>query len=444
MGDGNFFGKSFGIDDEWNESEDDHGIHITGVIMARANNSIGVRGILSDAKSSNFCLMVARVFGSVRSTSTSIIDEAVEWCVDNGAKVINLSLGTSYRSRSSEVLVDRIVKEEDVILVAAAGNAPDLRSLHSFFYPASFPGVISVASVDSDLNVSSFSQRNSEVDVSAPGRDVLSLAAKPEIMLFDESDDLIESKLMMNSMRPGAPITAKVWDCDYGLEPCTNARGRICIMSRGENTFSEKVRNCYIGGGVAMVLYNNEPGSIAGSLGPDPPNIPALCVNQNEADRLLDASELTIKQGIGSYATLSGTSMATPHVTGAIAKIWAARPNCSKDQVRAAILETAIDLGEPGPDEDYGVGLVQVVKAYDYLMTLPSPCGEGEPSSNDASANNGGGGGKDEDVTASQIREESHYRFPTARPIAIAPAPRGSSSEGSVWDRLRERLRGSG
>lgn len=428
MGDDNFFGESFGIGEEWHESEDDHGIHIAGTILATAYNDAGVRGILPDAKGSNYCLMVARVFGSVRSTSTSITDEAVEWCVDKGAKVINLSLGTSYRSRNSERLMEAIEEDEDVLIVAAAGNAPDLRSLRSYFYPASFSGVISVGSVDPDLAVSSFSQRNSQVDMCAPGRDVLSLAAKPETLLYDEFGDVIESRLMLTSIRPTVPLTARVQNCDYGLNPCSEALNRICIIKRGENTFTEKARNCFLGGGVAMVMYNNGPGTIVGTVGPDPPDIPALSVPGEMAERVLEASNLTITLGIGSYAKLSGTSMATPHVVGAIAKIWAARPKCTKDQVRAAIFETALDLGDSGRDDDYGEGMVQVVKAYEYLMSLPSPCGEAEGRSNDAD---------DKDETENNDKGDSEKQptdSPTAEPpTAAPPAP----PTNSVWSRFK-------
>jgi serine protease len=133
--------------------------------------------------------------------------------------------------------------------------------------------------------------------------------------------------------------------------------------------------------------------------------------------------------------------MATPYVTGAIAKIWAARPGCKKDQVIAAILETATDLGESGRDEDYGAGLVQVVKAYDYLMALPSPCGKGGGSSSAAGVRPSEEGEKDGKITASQMDEENRNRFPTAQPVTIGP-PVPSSSE-NVWDRLKARIRGS-
>jgi serine protease len=65
-----------------------------------------------------------------------------------------------------------------------------------------------------------------------------------------------------------------------------------------------------------------------------------------------------------AYYTLDGTSMATAHVTAAIAKIWAARPQCTNYQVREAVELSALDVAYPGLDEDTGNGVVQVAAAY--------------------------------------------------------------------------------
>jgi subtilisin family serine protease len=71
-----------------------------------------------------------------------------------------------------------------------------------------------------------------------------------------------------------------------------------------------------------------------------------------------------------SYASLQGTSMATPHVTAAIAKVWAARPQCTNHQVREAVEQSAFDLLSAGKDDSTGYGLVQVAAAYQVRNTL--------------------------------------------------------------------------
>jgi len=81
-----------------------------------------------------------------------------------------------------------------------------------------------------------------------------------------------------------------------------------------------------------------------------------------------------------SYATLSGTSMATPHVAGAAALVWSFHPQCSASQIRNALNATAEDRGSAGRDNYYGYGLVRVGEANSYL-------------NNNGCDGSGGGGG---------------------------------------------------
>ena len=68
-----------------------------------------------------------------------------------------------------------------------------------------------------------------------------------------------------------------------------------------------------------------------------------------------------------TYATLNGTSMATPHVTGAAALVWSFHPQCSATQIRNALTATAEDRGSAGRDNYYGYGIVKVAAANSYL-----------------------------------------------------------------------------
>lgn len=75
------------------------------------------------------------------------------------------------------------------------------------------------------------------------------------------------------------------------------------------------------------------------------------------------------------YKSISGTSMATPHVSGVAALVWSHFPNCSNQEVRDALNATAKDKGAAGRDTSYGYGIVQAKAAYDYLAN--SRCGGG-------------------------------------------------------------------
>ncbi|MDO6567938.1 S8 family serine peptidase [Alteromonas sp. 1_MG-2023] len=70
-----------------------------------------------------------------------------------------------------------------------------------------------------------------------------------------------------------------------------------------------------------------------------------------------------------TYASLSGTSMATPHVAGGAALVWSYFPQCSNTQIRSALTSAAEDKGTNGRDNLYGYGLMQLEDAYSYLNT---------------------------------------------------------------------------
>ena len=84
-----------------------------------------------------------------------------------------------------------------------------------------------------------------------------------------------------------------------------------------------------------------------------------------------------------SYAYVSGTSFAAPHVAGTIALLLSAFPWHTISEVELALKQSAADLGIPGGDNDYGYGLVDVLAAYNLLNTTPVPILDVFPSSYD-------------------------------------------------------------
>ena len=71
----------------------------------------------------------------------------------------------------------------------------------------------------------------------------------------------------------------------------------------------------------------------------------------------------------GFYTTVSGTSLAAPHVAGGLALLLSAFPNTSATEQEAALLSSAVDLGPPGPDDDFGNGRLDILGAYQWLET---------------------------------------------------------------------------
>ena len=78
----------------------------------------------------------------------------------------------------------------------------------------------------------------------------------------------------------------------------------------------------------------------------------------------------------GLYATLEGTSLAAAHVSGALALLLSAAPTLTADEQETILTQTAVDLGDPGPDNQFGYGRINVAAAIDRVRaTHPAPAG---------------------------------------------------------------------
>ncbi|HUK57063.1 MAG TPA: S8 family peptidase [Nitrospiria bacterium] len=150
-----------------NDPMDDngHGTHVAGIAAARGNNNQGIAGILWNAQIMPLKMLDANGCGSVGNEI-----RAIDYAIQNGARVINASFGAPGLSSSEEDAI-RAANEAGVVFVAAAGN--DSSNNDSFpIYPASFdlPNVISVAATDWNDRLSSVSNfGKNTVDVAAPG-----------------------------------------------------------------------------------------------------------------------------------------------------------------------------------------------------------------------------------------------------------------------------------
>ena len=214
-----------------------HGSHVAGIIAAAADNAVGIAGAAPGVS-----ILPVRVLNSSGTGSTAGVAAGVIWAVDNGADVINLSLGSSADSAVIRAAVGH-AEDNDVVVVAAAGNSGHLDN--PVTYPAAISEVISVSSSASDDSRSYFSNHGSWIDMAGPGSAVFSL--------HDAGDDL--------------------------------------------------------------------------------------------------------------YTSSSGTSMASPYVAAAAALVRAAAPELTAAEVRNVLEDSAIDLGAPGFDTDFGHGLVNPLAA---------------------------------------------------------------------------------
>jgi len=155
------FVKGYDFVNDRIEAYDDagHGTHVAGTIAQSTNNGYGVAGVAYEAS-----LMPLKVLAASGGGTVADIAEAIRYAADNGADVINMSLGGSGESKLMEEAID-YAYQKGVFLVAAAGNS----SQNSASYPARYPHVIGVAALDSVGVKAPYSNFGAGVDISAPG-----------------------------------------------------------------------------------------------------------------------------------------------------------------------------------------------------------------------------------------------------------------------------------
>jgi len=237
-----------GINGGWSNDTCDHGTHVSGTIAAIGGNNIGVVGVWPGAPD----VKVVKVFNNFificLFTYSSGLIGAAQDCQDAGAKITTMSLGGAVASNMENVAFQELY-DEGMLHIAAAGNEGN----GSCSYPACYDSVMSVGATDEDNNIASFSQYNSQTEISGPGVDVRS------------------------------------------------------------------------------TVPNNQ------------------------------------------YDIYDGTSMATPHVSGAALVLWNKVPTATNTEVRNALNAGAIDLGAPGRDNYYGNGLLNYWNSLD-ILNAPDEC----------------------------------------------------------------------
>ncbi|WP_082234524.1 S8 family peptidase [Halobacillus massiliensis] len=141
-----------------------HGTHVAGTAAAETNNAQGVAGMAPNTR-----VLAVRALGADGSGSLTAISDAIRYSADQGAEVINLSLGCDCDTQTLKNAVDYAWSKGSVV-VAAAGND----GVSTTFEPASYANVIAVGAVDRYDRRASFSNYGTWVDVTAPGVDIAS------------------------------------------------------------------------------------------------------------------------------------------------------------------------------------------------------------------------------------------------------------------------------
>jgi subtilisin family serine protease len=368
-----------------------HGTHVAGIVAANGT----IKGVAPKAQ-----LGAYRVFGCTGSTSADIMIAAMERAHADGMHVLNMSIGAAFQAwpqYPSAQAATRLVNQ-GVVVVASIGNSGT-----SGLYAAGAPGVGHKV-----IGVANF--QNTHAFLPA-----FSLSPDNRLVGYNAASGTpTASSGTLPLARTGTPSSAA--DACSPL-PAGSLQGKVALIRRGTCPFHTKALNAQNAGAAAVILYNNA----AGSLNPSVAGTPAITIpvgGITQADGLLINNrlaagpvaltwqlggsfpladggllsgssshgmtyELVLKPDIGGpggsiystyplesrpYASLSGTSMSSPHVAGAAALVLQALPN-TPSQAMAAILQNSAQpklwSGNPGLGllelvHRQGAGMVQV------------------------------------------------------------------------------------
>lgn len=169
-GAGKFVGDFLGYDED-PDDEVGHGTHVAGIIAGQGLDM--PLGVVPQCK-----ILPVRVLGAMKRGAKKVgaglvdnINTGIKWAIDNGADVINMSLGIQHTGGGlpHEEVVN-YARRKGVSIVAASGND----GLEKMYYPGALPHVIAVGALDETGKIASFSTYGKQVDFAAPGTDIYS------------------------------------------------------------------------------------------------------------------------------------------------------------------------------------------------------------------------------------------------------------------------------
>lgn len=357
-----------------------HGTHVSGIIAA-ADNAFGVVGIAPGVK-----LWSVKVLNLRGEGYDEQIVAGLDWVISKakqlgGRWVINMSIGSRARSEVEERAIYEALGN-GIMIIAAAGN----RDRDVLDYPGRYQAVLAVGAVDEAGHRADFSSYGYGLSVMAPG------VAVPSTVIdgVNESADVQFTSSAFDAWgvtgSPYGTATGILVDCGLGYPQDFPAgvAGKIALVKRGEIKFREKARNAKDAGAKAIVIYNNDDASNTNwnmdfmtckdavcEYEPGWENyqfILTVGVSLVNGEALKQvANPVTAAFRSEKYAELSGTSMATPHVTALAALLLSLDPTLTPSDVRWAIEHTAQDMLEPGWDAQTGWGIADALAAAKYV-----------------------------------------------------------------------------
>ena len=388
-------GYDFVDNDDMPEDVNGHGTQVAGIIAANGN----LKGIAPNSK-----ILMYKVSEDGESVPSHLIIKAIEKSIEDGADIINISLGINQTNTKIDQAVNKAIRN-NIFVVTAAGNfGPELNTIGS---PGINPNAITVGATFNNVTSSIVST-------------------------FEIEGKTFNVFPMVGTQSLTEPITSQIIFGKYGrvhdlLE--NNFEGSILLIERGSDIeneivyFSDKEKNAADVGAKAIVVYNNEPGIFFGELIHEyvdegyNPTIPALSLSredglvikeilQSDTKGILDVfyhpdfvayfssrgpvSPFYIKPDIvapgafinttdtnGNYKISSGTSFAAPHVAGTAALILQKNPQLSPQELKSILMTTSEivydQFDDRFPIEVSGNGRIDASKAINAELIIMPP-----------------------------------------------------------------------
>jgi serine protease len=237
-------------DDSYPETCDEsHGTAVAGIIAAEIDNGIDIAGL------SQSCLLSARALDENGAGSTSDIADAIQWAADQGADVINLSLGGGGYSDTLKNAVSYAYDQGSLLVAAAGGDGSD-----GVAYPAAYSECVAVSTVDCADNFASFSSYGEEIELTAPGVEVTTLARSCSSVGYEVLSGTSFSTAAVSGV---AGLTLGQWNLtnvelrnhlkgtavDIGLSSDKQGCGRVDAANAVQTDPANRASDCTAGGG---------------------------------------------------------------------------------------------------------------------------------------------------------------------------------------------------
>jgi subtilisin family serine protease len=358
-----------------------HGTHVAGTIGARGNNARGVAGVNWQVS-----LMPVRVLDGSGSGSNANVTAGFAYACSHGATIVNASLGGT---GASAAMRDAIAACPNTLFVFAAGNEgvnDDTTPHYPCNYgapPDNLPNVICVAATDSNDALATFSNYGTSVDLAAPGVGITSTWPAYDTLSAEGFEDpftswstyLVSGTAFGRSTThangtysaadsPAGSYAPSTDTWLYRASPMVSLAGRIgCRLFYNLRLDTQRDHDFFqvfgsrdganFSGGQwsgttrgSFVALSTDMSAFDGSA----TFYPALRLHADadgvvgDGGYLDDLSLRCLRGNAEDYNTISGTSMATPHVTGVAALVKAAHPSYTVAQLKAAILSNTDKL----------------------------------------------------------------------------------------------------